>query len=237
MNCKNCGNILFEKDTFCTKCGTPVDRTSTPVQQPVNPELVQQPTYQQPTMEQPQQPVNPQPMYQQPVNNYQQPMYNQPSPKKKTNPLIFVLAGIGLVVLLAIVMLIIVAKSSKDFVCTSDQGSITLYYNKNAVIGYSAQGFTYDLDGQQELSKQKGIDQYLDEFNQWFVSTTNGKCTKDGVAMPSSTQTSTPEPTPTPEPTTTPTTNSNRVSYKGRTYTLPAGWIRRTSSCNNIRPI
>lgn len=100
MNCRKCGNLLNENDTYCKICGEVVSSgadvnqgtamqnpnpqavqqvnqpVQQPVQQPVEQSMPQQPVMQQP-VQQPQQVVS-QPMQQQ-VPNMQQPMYGMPN--------------------------------------------------------------------------------------------------------------------------------------------------------------
>lgn len=51
-------------------------------------------------------------------------------------------------------------------------------YNKDGITGYSTNNMTYDLDGQQAIAKQIGVDAYLEEFSKWFSDNTTGICTK-----------------------------------------------------------
>ncbi len=93
-----------------------------------------------------------------------------------------VLIGIALggvcIVLLAFIIIAFVSMTSKKLVCKSNEGNITIMYNDKKIKGYTASGFTYDLDGQQKYAEQVGIDAYLDEFSSWFSSNTTGSCTR-----------------------------------------------------------
>lgn len=88
----------------------------------------------------------------------------------------------GIVVFVGVLLFILftfVSSSSNKLVCESKEGNITLMYNDDKIVGYSAKNITYDLDQQQDYSKEVGIDSYLDEFSTWFESNTSGTCTKE----------------------------------------------------------
>lgn len=184
MYCRNCGNLLGEGQQFCPACGTQkIAETNVnngvqaeqPVQQPV-----QQPAQQaQPVVN------NPTPVVNNPVPNN---MNKVQTPKKKSNPaiIIFIILGVfvGLIVLVFIGIfgiMGIISDSSNKFVCTSKEGNITLMYNDEEILGYTASGITYDLDQQKEYSKQVGVEAYLEEFNDWFEKNTSGTCVKEGA--------------------------------------------------------
>lgn len=75
-----------------------------------------------------------------------------------------------------IVSLASVALTSNKLVCESDQGKITLMYDKKTIIGYTANGYSYDLEGQKKYAEEIGIDAYIKEFAKWFSNNTNGSC-------------------------------------------------------------
>lgn len=83
----------------------------------------------------------------------------------------------GLIVL-GIVIFVIISATSDKMVCKSNEGSITIMYNDKGITGYSANGISYDFDGQKKYAKEIGIDAYLDEFATWFSNNTTGTCTK-----------------------------------------------------------
>lgn len=70
--------------------------------------------------------------------------------------------------------------STEKLVCTSNKGNITIRYNENGIVGYTATGLSYDLDTQKKYAKEVGIDAYITEFDNWFKSNTSGYCTIDG---------------------------------------------------------
>lgn len=106
----------------------------------------------------------------------------------KQNPALTVLAVIGVIVVgLGVVFLTMVFnfKDSKKLVCVSNEDNITIMYNDSEIIGYVANGISYDLDGQQEYAKNIGIEKYLIEFSDWFKNNTTGTCTIDGKEVSS----------------------------------------------------
>ena len=84
---------------------------------------------------------------------------------------------VGIVVLIGVAFLY-VSLTSEKLVCESDQGKITIMYNDKTIKGYTASGYSYDLDGQREYAEQIGIDAYIEEFSDWFSNNTNGTCSK-----------------------------------------------------------
>ena len=88
-----------------------------------------------------------------------------------------IIGGIFLICLVfAIVMHLVMSSNSKQLVCTSNEGDITIYYSKKGVIDYTADGIEFDLEEQREYSVAVGIDAYLDEFSEWFQNNTTGTC-------------------------------------------------------------
>lgn len=70
--------------------------------------------------------------------------------------------------------------AGQKMTCESSIGNITLLHNDKEIKGYTTTGeISYDLDEQQPLSRYKGIDAYLDEFEDWFEYNTNGTCTRE----------------------------------------------------------
>ena len=127
--------------------------------------------------------------FQQPGNQYQQVnsnAYQQPvqpnKPKKSKLGLILAIIG-GIVVAVVILFIVIftgVSATSDKLICKSDQGNITIMYNKNGLTGYKTVGMTYEYEQQKELAKQIGVDEYISEFNEWFITNTTGSCTING---------------------------------------------------------
>ena len=67
---------------------------------------------------------------------------------------------------------------SKKLVCKAPEGSITISYNDDTLIGYTANGITFDLDGQKDVAAVLGTDGYADSFTEWFTTNTTGSCEK-----------------------------------------------------------
>ena len=90
---------------------------------------------------------------------------------------LMIFGGVVLALIVLIVVLVVFVFSTSDkLVCKSDQGNITLYYKKDKITGYTANGITYDMDQQNEVAKQLGMDNYISEFKVWFESNTTGTC-------------------------------------------------------------
>ena len=129
------------------------------------------------------QPVQPQPgfnqMNQQPVQP--QPGFNQMNqqpvqPKKKSKTPIIIIIVVVVIALIAI-GLVFLLNRSKKLVCKSEEGNLTLIYNDEEIIGYTATGrLSYDLDGQKAIAKRIGIEAYMNEFEIWFKTNTTGSC-------------------------------------------------------------
>ena len=99
---------------------------------------------------------------------------------KVVKVVLMVIGGVVVVVgVLLFVIFTFVSSSSNKLVCESKEGNITLMYNDDKIVGYSAKNITYDLDQQQDYAKEVGIDSYMDEFSTWFESNTSGTCTKE----------------------------------------------------------
>lgn len=91
--------------------------------------------------------------------------------------ILMIFGGITLgVIILFIMVFTITSANSNKLVCESAEGNITIMYNDKTITGYTAVGFSYDLDGQKEYAEQVGIDAYVKEFSEWFNSNTTGSC-------------------------------------------------------------
>lgn len=107
--------------------------------------------------------------------------YNQyQMPKKKTNigkiVLIILLVVIAIFAISFVIGMVILSKSNK-LICESNEGNITIYYNDTGIVGYNANGLSYDLDGQKAYATKVGINAYLTEFESWFTTNTTCSCT------------------------------------------------------------
>lgn len=82
------------------------------------------------------------------------------------------------VIILNVVILINNNNGSKELVCQSDNGNITITYDGDTIIGYTSNGYTYDLLSEKSRAEQIGINKYLEEFSNTFNTNTLGTCTK-----------------------------------------------------------
>ena len=82
------------------------------------------------------------------------------------------------IVILGIVIFSVIYTTSKKMVCKSDEGNITIMYNDKTLTGYTANGISYDYDGQKKYADQVGVDTYLTEFATWFSKNTTGTCSR-----------------------------------------------------------
>lgn len=79
-------------------------------------------------------------------------------------------------IVLVIVIFAITSATSEKLVCKSNEGNITIMYNDKTITGYTANGISYDLDGQKKYAEKVGVDAYISEFSTWFSSNTTGSC-------------------------------------------------------------
>ncbi len=100
---------------------------------------------------------------------------NQPKKPKRKILTIIIVCIVGLIVL-ALVLVLSVSATSNKLVCKYSEGGITIMYDDDGIVGFLTENMTYDLEGQQEYAKQVGIDNYLDEFSEWFETNTDGSC-------------------------------------------------------------
>lgn len=100
--------------------------------------------------------------------------------KEEGNVMKKVLMVIGGIVVALVVIIVIIfiftSMTSEKLVCKSEEGNITIMYNDKTITGYTANGISYDLDGQKEYAEQIGIDAYIEEFSQYFSNNTTGSC-------------------------------------------------------------
>lgn len=91
---------------------------------------------------------------------------------------VFMIIGIVVVALViaGIILFKIVDITSDKLVCTSDEGNITIMYNDKALTGYKAKNISYDFDGQNDIAKEIGVEEYLEQFKVWFSTNTTGTC-------------------------------------------------------------
>ena len=195
MQCKKCGAMLLDTDKFCTSCGEKIldtnpqyfNASNQPYQNYNNMNNQQIPNYNGMNNQQYQnqyfamnnQQVPQHPIPQQPINQ----TYNtdKKAGKKSVLPIVLGIIGgfVGLIIIGIVVLLVIFSKQDK-MICKSNEGSITIMYNKNGLTGYQTTDMTYKFEEQKEYAKQIGVDAYLREFNTWFINNTTGSCTIKG---------------------------------------------------------
>ena len=128
------------------------------------------------------------------ISNQQQfiqtpPISNNINYKKKSSApkVIAIVGGIfGGLLVLGLVIFFFVSANSDKLICKSDEGNITIMYNKNGLTGYTTAGMSYDFDEQKEYAKKIGVDAYTKEFSEWFSKNTTGYCTIDGKKVQNS---------------------------------------------------
>ncbi len=80
------------------------------------------------------------------------------------------------IIILSCVIIGVVKTTSKKMVCTSNKGKITIMYNEDTIKGYTANGVEYDLDGQKSYAEKIGVESYLQEFETFWATNTDGSC-------------------------------------------------------------
>ena len=95
----------------------------------------------------------------------------------KKGLMIFGGIALGVIVLIVAIFLLVSATSDK-LICKSEEGNITIMYNDTTITGYTANGITYDFEGQKALAEDMGTETYMEEFMVWFSSNTTGSCEK-----------------------------------------------------------
>ena len=54
------------------------------------------------------------------------------------------------IIILGVIVFSAISATSKKILCKSDEGNITIMYNDKTITGYTANGISYDYDGQKE---------------------------------------------------------------------------------------
>ena len=88
----------------------------------------------------------------------------------------FIFCIIGAAVVGLLVFVAITYFTSDKLVCKSDEGDITIMYRDGKITGYTGVNITYELEKQQKIAEEIGIDEYLKQFTLWFESETTGTC-------------------------------------------------------------
>ena len=99
---------------------------------------------------------------------------------KKYKIVIIVLAVIGLIIAGVVAFFVVVFKNitndTNKLICTAKEGGITIMYNDDTLVGYKTKNMEFDFDEQQEYAEEIGIDNYIEEFKEWFKSHSTGSC-------------------------------------------------------------
>lgn len=96
---------------------------------------------------------------------------------------IWFLVGCGIVILSVVVMVVVISingignSNAKQLVCKSNNSNITLTYDNNSIIGYTLNGYSFDLLLEQNRFTQLGMDKYIEDFANTFNANTFGTCT------------------------------------------------------------
>ena len=94
---------------------------------------------------------------------------------KKILTIILVIITVSLVCIN--IPFIITNFTSNKLTCKSEEGNITLIYN-DTIAYFFTDNIYYNLDNQKAIIEKIGINNYINEFSNWFNSNTNGKCVK-----------------------------------------------------------
>ena len=97
-------------------------------------------------------------------------------PKQRGNIIAIVILSVIILLAAGYIIFTILSTATKEMVCESSTGNITIKYNKDTVVGYNSNTITYNIYEQREYADQIGIDLYLDEFEKWFKENTQGTC-------------------------------------------------------------
>ena len=96
--------------------------------------------------------------------------------KVKAKGLKKVMIILGSIFAVLIAIFLIVFLTSNRMVCRSPEGNITIMYNRRTITGYAARNMGFDLNEQQKVAREIGIEAYLEEFSYWFETNTSGSC-------------------------------------------------------------
>ena len=169
MHCKNCGKNLNEGGFFCSNCGLKIESLDNNINQNSQKEISENINV-----------MNSEINKEQGVNNF-----SKQSVKVSKNTKVLVIVGVVVAIIVGFIILFVmlffnIFSDSNKLVCKSDEGDITIMYDESQIIGYVANGISYDLDSQKEYAKKVGVDTYMIEFNNWFISNTSGICSING---------------------------------------------------------
>ncbi len=88
-----------------------------------------------------------------------------------------IIGGIAIgALILTILVFVIISIFSKELVCKSEYGDITIKYDDEGITEYGKNDFNYEIDLQNKLVKETGIEKYIENFSKSFEANTGGKC-------------------------------------------------------------
>lgn len=89
---------------------------------------------------------------------------------------ILIIIIIFIIVLAFVINYCLLFKNTKELVCTSSQGSVTIKYSKNTILDVKTKNISYFVEEHQSIVDKKGMDTYLKEYKDSFESFTDGTC-------------------------------------------------------------
>ncbi len=99
---------------------------------------------------------------------------------QKNHNIAKILAIIGgifvVIVIMVIVALSIIKVSSNKILCKSDGKSLTVYYNNETIVGYSAKNINFNTNIAKNAINAVGIDNYISSLETWYELSASGKC-------------------------------------------------------------
>ncbi|MFI3260530.1 MAG: hypothetical protein R3Y13_02325 [bacterium] len=60
--------------------------------------------------------------------------------------------------------------------CVASDSNIKIYYEGNQIVDFLAEKVIFDIDDENELVDQIGIETYLNNYSAWYEKNFNGKC-------------------------------------------------------------
>lgn len=98
----------------------------------------------------------------------------KPKPNNKLGIIIGIISFI--ILMLASFIPEIMENEQNLLVCESLEGDITIYYDEETLIRYTANGIIYNLEDQRIIAEDIGVENYIYAFIEWFNENTSGNC-------------------------------------------------------------
>jgi len=74
-------------------------------------------------------------------------------------------------------MLLLSGCSNKRLACQSSDLHVTVKYNNKTVLDYVTDAeYHFDLEALQHIAEEVGIEQLIQDYQNWFETTTDGTC-------------------------------------------------------------